>query len=42
MHIALDTGKEVLVKTFQYGGHKEQAKSWLVNRALDMVRRALL
>jgi len=42
MHIALDTGKEVLVKTFQYGGHKEQAKGWLVNRALDMVRRALL
>jgi nicotinamide-nucleotide amidase len=42
MHLALDTGKEVLVKTLQYGGHKDQAQGWLVNRALDMVRRALL
>ena len=42
MHIALDTGQEVIVRTFQYGGHSERAMAWLVNRALDMVRRALL
>jgi len=42
MHIALDTGREVIVQTFQYGGHSERATGWLVNRALDMVRRALL
>ncbi|MGA9348569.1 MAG: CinA family nicotinamide mononucleotide deamidase-related protein [Anaerolineae bacterium] len=42
MHIALDTGKEVIVRTFQYGGHSERATGWLVNRALDMVRRALM
>ena len=42
MHIALDTGREVSVRTFQYGGHSERAKGWLVNRALDTVRRALL
>ncbi|MFQ5814620.1 MAG: CinA family protein, partial [Anaerolineae bacterium] len=41
MHIALDTGQEVIVRTFQYGGHSERATAWLVNRALDMVRRAL-
>jgi nicotinamide-nucleotide amidase len=42
MHIALDTGREVIVQTFQYGGHSERATGWLVNRALDMVRRALM
>ena len=42
MHIALDTGQEVTAQTFQYGGHSERATGWLVNRALDMVRRALL
>ena len=42
MHIALDTGREVITQTFQYGGHSERATGWLVNRALDMVRRALL
>jgi len=42
MHIALDTGQEVTVQTFQYGGHTERATVWLVNRALDMVRRALM
>jgi nicotinamide-nucleotide amidase len=42
MHIALDTGQEVIVRTFQYGGHSERATGWLVNRALDMVRRALM
>jgi nicotinamide-nucleotide amidase len=42
MHIALDTGREVVTQTFQYGGHSERATGWLVNRALDMVRRALL
>jgi len=42
MHIALDTGREVIVQTFQYGGHSERATGWLVNRTLDMVRRALL
>ena len=42
MHIALDTGQEVSVRTFQYGGHSERALGWLVNRALDMVRRALM
>jgi nicotinamide mononucleotide (NMN) deamidase PncC len=42
MHIALDTGQEVLVRTFHYGGHSGRATAWLVNRALDMVRRALL
>jgi len=41
MHIALDTGQETIVQTFQYGGHSERATGWLVNRALDMVRRAL-
>ncbi len=42
MHIALDTGQKVIVRTFRYGGHTERAMAWLVNRALDMVRRALL
>jgi nicotinamide-nucleotide amidase len=42
MHIALDTGQEVIARTYQYGGHSERATAWLVNRALDMVRRALL
>ena len=42
MHIALDTGQKVTLRTFQYGGHTERATAWLVNRALDMVRRALL
>ena len=42
MYIALDTGQEVTVRTYQYGGHTERATAWLVNRALDMVRRALL
>lgn len=42
MHIALDTGQDVIVQTFQYGGHSDRARGWLVNRALDMVRRALL
>ena len=42
MHIALDTGQEVIVRTFQYGGHTERATAWLVNRALDMVRRAMM
>jgi hypothetical protein len=42
MHIALDTGQQVIAQTFQYGGHSERATGWLVNRALDMVRRALL
>jgi nicotinamide mononucleotide (NMN) deamidase PncC len=42
MHIALDTGQKVSVRTFQYGGHTERATGWLVNRALDMVRRALM
>ena len=42
MHIALDTGQKVTLRTFQYGGHSERATGWLVNRALDMVRRALL
>jgi len=32
----------VIVQTFQYGGHSERATGWLVNRTLDMVRRALL
>ncbi len=41
MHLALDTGREVIVQTFQYGGHSERATGWLVNQALDMVRRAL-
>ncbi len=41
MHIALDTGQDVIVKTFQYGGHTERAIGWLVNRALDTVRRAV-
>ena len=42
MHIALDTGQKVISQAFQYGGHSERATGWLVNRALDMVRRALL
>jgi len=42
MHIALDTGQEAIVQPFQYGGPSERATGWLVNRALDMVRRALL
>ncbi len=42
MHIALDTGQKATVRTFQYGGHSERATAWLVNRALDMVRRALI
>jgi len=41
-YIALDTGQKVTVRTFHYGGHSERATAWLVNRALDMVRRALL
>ena len=42
MYIALDTGQDVSTKTFQYGGHSERATGWLVNRALDMVRQALM
>jgi nicotinamide mononucleotide (NMN) deamidase PncC len=42
LHIALHTGQEVLVQTLQYEGPSEQAPDWLVNRALDMVRQALL
>jgi nicotinamide mononucleotide (NMN) deamidase PncC len=42
MHIALDTGQQVMVQTFQYEEHSERAADWLVNRALDMVWRALL
>ena len=42
MYIALDTGQEVTVRTFRYGGHTERATAWLVNRALDMVRRGLM
>jgi nicotinamide-nucleotide amidase len=42
MHLALDTGQEVTLRTYQYGGHSERATPWLVNRALDLVRRALL
>jgi len=42
MHIALDSGQKVTLRTFHYGGHSERATAWLVNRALDMVRRALL
>jgi nicotinamide-nucleotide amidase len=41
LHIALATAQEVTVQTFQYGGPSERATGWLVNRALDMVRRAL-
>jgi len=41
IHIALDTGREVIVETFRYEGPRERAMDWLVNRALDMVRRAL-
>jgi nicotinamide-nucleotide amidase len=42
MHIALATRQEVIDQTLQYGGHSERATGWLLNRALDMVRRALL
>ncbi len=42
MYIALDTGQKVTVRTYQYGGHTERATAWLVNRALDRVRRAML
>jgi nicotinamide mononucleotide (NMN) deamidase PncC len=41
-HIALDTGQQVTVQTLQYEGHGERVADWLVNRALDMVRGALL
>jgi len=42
MYLALDTGQGITVQTFRYGGHSERARGWLVNRALDMVRRAVL
>ncbi|MEA3344920.1 MAG: CinA family nicotinamide mononucleotide deamidase-related protein [Chloroflexota bacterium] len=42
IHIALHTGQDAVSQTFQYGGHSERAEGWLVSRALDMVRRALL
>ncbi len=42
VYIALATAQEVTVQTFQYGGPSERATGWLVNRALDMVRRAVL
>lgn len=42
MYIALHTGQDAASRTFQYGGHSERAEGWLVNRALDLVRRALL
>jgi len=42
MYIALSTGEDTVVRTFQYGGHSERARGWLVNRALDMVRREVL
>jgi nicotinamide-nucleotide amidase len=42
MYIAFDTGQEATVQTYRYGGHSVRARGWLVNRALDMVRRSLL
>lgn len=42
MYIAFDTGRDATVRTYRYGGHGERARGWLVNRALDMVRRSLL
>ena len=42
MYVALDTGQDVIVRASRYGGHSVRAKGWLVNRALNMVRLALL
>jgi nicotinamide-nucleotide amidase len=42
LYIALDTSREVIIETLQYGGPRERAMGWLVNQALDIVRRALL
>jgi len=42
MYIALDTGGDAIARNYRYGGHSERARGWLVNRALDMVRRSLL
>ena len=42
MYVALDTGQDVIVRVSRYGGHSVRAKGWLVNRALNMVRLALL
>lgn len=42
MHIALATGQGATVHSSRYGGHSRRARAWLVNRALDMVRRSLV
>jgi len=41
IHVALATGREVITQTLQIEGQGERAVDWLVDRALDMVRRAL-
>jgi hypothetical protein len=43
LYIALDLGRgEVISRSSQYGGARVRARGWLVNRALDMVRHALI
>jgi nicotinamide mononucleotide (NMN) deamidase PncC len=41
VHIALDTGEQVIDHTFQVEGQGERATDRLADRALDMVRQAL-
>ena len=41
-YIALTTGQELIAQEFQYGGHSERARGWVVNRALDAIRHALI
>lgn len=42
VHVAFHTGREMTDQTFEVGGKTGRDADWLVNRALDMVRPALL
>ncbi len=41
MHVALNTGGEVIGRTLRYDGPNERALSWVAEQALHMVHQAL-
>ena len=41
-HIALSTAEGTTQRAYKYGGTSELVKSWVLNAALDMVRRSLI
>ena len=41
-HIALNTAEGTTQRAYKYGGTSELVKSWVLNAALDMVRRSLI